>query len=224
MMYEILTEIHVGFTIIALVSGIVAMAATPKGSTLHKRSGIVYFYAFIGIIGSAAGMVCLKYKDLFLGITIFNSYLLFTGYRVLKHKHAKPNGLVWTMLAIFFCGGLLLLVGALKVDDQFFEQGYKWSAVRAFFALLTFYIVVKDFRSLRKKVPDKKSWLYIHMEKMLFTYISLISGVALRLMDHLPVKDAKWLCWIMPYVICIPLIVYWMGKYQSNKVKTLLKE
>ena len=219
-MYESLTVIHVGFTGIALLSGLIAMIASPKGSSLHKKSGLVYFYSFIGVILTGFVMVSIQYKDLFLGITIFNSYLLFVGYRVLKHKHAKANWLVWLMLSIFVGNGLLLFFGSFRIDDGFWDHGYKWSIVRAFMALLTFYLAVKDFRSFRSKTQDKKEWLFTHMEKMLITYISLIAGVMLRILDHLPFKDSKWLCWIVPYLICLPLITYWKGKYKTNKIKS----
>ena len=218
MIYETLTAIHVSFTGIALLSGLIAMIASPKGSRLHRKSGLVYFYSFIGVIVTGFMMVSIQYKDLFLGITIFNSYLLFMGYRVLKYKHAKANWLIWLTLTIFIGNGMLLLVGSFRIDDGFWEHGYKWSIVRAFMALLTFYLAIQDFRSLRSKTQDKKEWLFIHIEKMLLTYISLIAGVMLRLLDHLPFKDSKWLCWIVPYVICIPLITYWKNKYKTNKI------
>jgi hypothetical protein len=219
MLYNILIYIHVGFTLIALLSGLAAMIASPKGSRLHKRSGLLYFYSFIGVIVTGFVMVVIQYKDLFLGITLFNAYLLFMGYRVLKHKHAKANWLVWLALIIFAGNGLLLLAGALRIDDGFWEHGYKWSIVRAFLALLTFYLAIKDLVAFRSKHQDKKAWLFNHMEKMLITYISLIAGVMLRLLDHLPVSGGKWLCWIVPYVICIPLISYWVSRYKSNKLK-----
>lgn len=223
MLYKTLTYVHVGFTGIALVSGLIAMIASPKGSKLHKQSGLVYLYSFIGIIATGFLMTLIQYKDLFLGFTIFNSYLLLMGYRVLKHKQAKANGLVWLMLTIFVAGGLFLLAGSLRIDDNFWVHGYKWSAVRAFIALLTFYLAIKDFRALRRPVQDKKAWLFDHMEKMLITYISLIGGVMLRVLDYLPFRDAKWLCWIVPYLIFIPLIAYWKSKYKSNKVKPRLE-
>ncbi|WP_317896780.1 hypothetical protein [Aurantibacillus circumpalustris] len=223
MIYATLTIIHVIFTGVALLSGILAMVASPKGNKLHKNSGLVYLYSFTGILVTAIIMNCIKYKDLFLGFTILNSYLLFMGFWILKNKHSKANWTVWATLTILFCGGLLLLAGALRIDDDFYEHGYKWSIVRAFFAGLIFYFTIKDFRYLRNKGQDKKSWLYNHMEKMLFTYISLISGIALRLSDLLPYKDIKWLSWIVPYLICLPLIAYWVGKYKVNKVKSLLE-
>lgn len=219
-MYETFTVIHVGFTGVALLSGLIAMIASPKGSRLHKKSGLIYFYSFIGVIVTGFLMVSIQYKDLFLGITIFNSYLLFMGYRALRYKQAKANWLVWLMLTLFIGNGALLLVGSFRIDDGFWEHGYKWSFVRAFMALLTFYLAIKDFRTLKSKTQDKKAWLFNHMEKMLITYISLIAGVLLRLLDHLPFKDNKWLCWIVPYVICIPLIAYWKRKYKTNKIKS----
>ena len=103
-----------------------------------------------------------------------------------------------------------------SIDTERSEHGYKWSIVRAFIALLTFYLAVKDFRSFRNTILVKKEWLFTHMEKMLITYISLIAGVMLRLLDYLPIKDSKWLCWIVPYLICIPLITYWKSKYKNK--------
>lgn len=215
-LFETLTSIHIGFTAIAIISGIAAMIATPKGGKLHRKAGAIYFYSFIGITLTAIAMIFIKYKDLFLGITIFNTYLLLIGYRAVRYKNNKTNWLDWFMLIIFFCGGLLFLVGAFKIDDDFFQSGYRWSVVRAFFAILTFYLAFRDFRYLRNKILDKKAWLYNHMEKMLLTYVSLVSGVMIRAGDYIFFKELKWTFWITPYIVCVPLIMYWISKYKPN--------
>jgi hypothetical protein len=217
-LYEVLILIHISFTSIAIVSGIIAMAASPKGNLTHRRSGSVYFYSFIGIVLTGYIMTSIKYKDLFLGFTIFNTYFLLMGYRMVKYKNQEANWLDWILLSVFVCGGLLMLVGAFRIDDSFFQRGYRWSIVRGFYSALTFYYAFKDFRHFRNKLPGKKSWLINHMEKMLLTYVSLIGGILIRVADLFP-GELKWTCWIVPYIVCIPLITYWISKYKPKDVK-----
>jgi uncharacterized membrane protein len=220
--YEIVTLIHIAFAIVALVTGIIAMTAKPKGSNLHKKAGLVYFYSFIGIMTCGLLMSCIKYNNFFFAITIFNAYFLFTGYRVLKNKNSKANWMDWSMLAIFFFGGLLMIIDVLKIKEDFLVHSYKWNVVFAFHATMTFYFVAKDFKWLRNKTIEKQTWLYKHMEKILITYISIIVGATLRLSDYTPViKDleVKWLCWIIPYLVCLPLIAYWISKYKTKTFK-----
>jgi hypothetical protein len=215
--YETLTLTHLSFTGIAVISGIAAMVASPKGGKFHKKTGMVYFYSFVGIILTAASMIFIKYKDLFVGITIFNTYLLLMGFRAVRYKNRKAAWLDWFLLSIFFCGGLLLLLAAFKIGD------YRWAIVRAFFAGLTFYLAFKDFRYLRHKILVKQSWLSEHMEKMLLTYVSLVSGVMLRVSDYLFSKEVKWTFWITPYIVSLPLIMYWISKYKAKKLTPRIK-
>ncbi len=217
--YEIFTLIHVTFTIIALVTGIIAMIATPKGNKLHRKSGLVYFYSFIGIAIFGLLMVFIKYKDLFLGVTIFNTYIIIMGYRAVQYKSTKANWVDWTMLTIFFCGGLLFVFSAIKMYGIFFQPDYGWGVIRIFYALLVVYIFIGDLRYFKNKAIDKKAWLYNHMEKMLITFTSLISGVLLRFSDYFFPEDFKWTFWITPYIVCLPLIAYWISKYKPKTTK-----
>jgi hypothetical protein len=128
------------------------------------------------------------------------------------------------MLAIFIFGGLLMIIDVLKIREDFLVHSYKWNVVFAFHATLTFYFAVKDFKWLRNNKIEKQTWLYKHMEKILMTYISIIVGATLRLSDYTPIikdMEVKWLCWIIPYVVCLPLIAYWISKY---KTKTFLQK
>jgi len=217
--FETLTLIHVGFTAVAILSGIIAMIAKPKGNKLHKKSGLVYFYSFIGIAIFGLLMVFIKYRDLFLGVTIFNTYLIVMGYRAVHYKRTKANWVDWTMLTIFFCSGLLFLFSGIKMYGIFFQADYGWGVIRVFYAILVFYIFFFDLRYFRNKASDKKAWLYYHMEKMLLSFTALISGVLLRFSDYFFPKDLKWTFWITPYLVCLPLIAYWVSKYKTKKKK-----
>jgi uncharacterized membrane protein len=217
--FETLTYIHLFFTVAAIFAGILAMIAIPKGNKLHKKAGLIYFYSFIGIVLFGLLMVFIKYRDLFLGVTIFNTYLIVMGYRAVRHKRLKANWVDWMMLTILFCGGLLFVFSAIKMYDIFFEPDYGWGVIRVFYAVFVFYIFIGDLRYFRNQSTDKKAWLYNHMEKMVITFTTLISGVLLRCSDYFFNKDFKWTFWITPYLVCLPLIAFWISKYKRKPLK-----
>ena len=103
--------------------------------------------------------------------------------------------------------------------DIFFQPDYGWGVIRLFYTLLVFYIFIGDLRYLKNKTIEKKAWLNYHMEKMLITFISLISGVLLRFSDYFFPNDFKWTFWITPYIVCLPLIAYWISKYKTKTYK-----
>lgn len=89
---QILIFIHASFGGIALISGLISMI-TKKGETIHKKSGLIFFYAMVLYTLSAILVAILpNHKSPFLfAVAIFSLYFVLTGNRALNFKNKKRS-------------------------------------------------------------------------------------------------------------------------------------
>lgn len=217
--FETLTLIHISFTVVAILSGITAMLATPKGNKLHRKAGFIYFCSYLTLMLSGILMMFLKFKSLFLSLTLFGFYLLIMGYRAVRYKNQKSTYIDYLMLIVLLSSLLLYLYDAVKLFDSLFQPDYGWAFIRYFFVGFTLYIFIVDFRFIVSRTSNQSGWLFRHMEKMLISFIPLIGGVFLRYSDYLISKEYRWTWWVSPYIICLPLVAFWISKYKPKTTK-----
>lgn len=89
---KVLIYIHAVFGGIALIAGLVSMIAK-KGQVLHKKFGLLFYYAIL-ISASSAIVVALlpNHKSPFLfAVGIFSLYFILTGKRALRFKFKNVN-------------------------------------------------------------------------------------------------------------------------------------
>lgn len=213
--YAFLTVIHVSFTLFAAVVGLIAIFSTPTGNKLHRRSGLLYFYAYIALYLVALVMLFFKFKTfLFLSTFIF-FYLIFMGYRSVKYKTSKAKFIDWLMLVLLFLSGVGLVFYSMRLLDA---ERLGWLIITYFYVLLILYVVITDVLHFSSIKNNKKVWLSRHMEKMLISYIALVGGISLRIF---PMPQAYfWVMWIAPYIVLLPLVFLWVSKYKKGKKKT----
>ena len=207
--YEILTLLHVFFTIIALVSGLIAIISNPKGGKVHKKSGRYYYYSYIGVILFGFLMLSIKFKIFFFALTLFGTYLIVAGnhYARKSEKIAAKN---WWILSLLIVTVFVYLVDAVFVFYNLEQFGFGWTTVR-----LTFGVIA--LATLIIELSIKRNRILLHATTMLLSFIPLINGLLARVSP----SEYIWVTWILGYVVFIPLIVVWFNT--SKKLQVLLK-
>jgi hypothetical protein len=217
--YRVSVIIHVTLTMVAFLTGIIAMIAQPKGSKLHRKSGILYFISFLSACALALFMLFLKYRALLLGITFFNIYLCVMGYKAVRYKEGSAALSDLLLMGLLAFGIIILFKDGIRVYNGWLGTDFGWVVVRFFYILLIGYILFSDMRYFLKKNKSKAGWLTRHMEMMLISFIALISGILQRTvgaMDYFSTGEIKWIFWIGGYVLCLPLVFYWISKYKPR--------
>ena len=206
--YRILIIIHVAFTIAALVSGLISIVANPKGGSLHRKSGRLYFYFYIGVVMTALIMLTIKFKMFFLGLTIFNSYLIFAG----KYYSNKKENIIiinWLLLSVLVLTIIVYIFDIIFVISNIEHYDFGWIIVHCTYAILAISVFIFELTIERNR-------FLLHATTMLLSYITLIDGILARFSP----TGYVWIFWIAGYIFFIPLIILWFKK--SKKLRPLL--
>jgi hypothetical protein len=205
--YKTALLIHVvsGFT--ALGAGMVAMLVK-KGQRVHRLSGLVFFYAMLGVAASAISISVSKSNLFLLHIGIFALYQNVSGYRATRNKTIKPNWLDWSMWGIAAINSFFML--------------YHQTLVLMVFGTISSILVIGDLRIFIRHIQGqeipKLEWLSQHIGMMMGTYIA--TSTAFVVVNANSFRPA-WLPWLLPTALGVPLIVYFTRKYAPrNKRKT----
>jgi hypothetical protein len=207
--YKILTNIHIVFTIAALLSGLISIVANPKGGAIHKKFGRLYYYFYLVVIFTALAMLTIKFKFFFLGLTVFGAYLIASGnyYSKQNEKIEKRN---WWLLSLGVFTIIVYILDISLVISNIENYEYGWIIVHFTFAALAISVFIFELNFKRNRI-------LLHATTMLLTYIPLINGLLARFSPN----EYVWFFWIIGYIIFIPFIILWFKK--SKQMQELLK-
>lgn len=216
--------IHVISGIITLLSGLASMV-TQKGGTLHRIFGKTFFGAMFIIFITTLGTVFLfRFNPFLLGINVLAFYMTFTGYRVLYRKR-NANGqnaklIDWlAMILATFAGLFLIIWGALVMTGN---TRIGWSSTFgilgiAFGIFILFTALWEDALAFRRPVTDRRWWWYYHMERMLGGMIGAVTAALVQqLGDVALLGQFSWLPWVLPGLLGVVGINYWVGHYRRK--------
>ena len=207
-LYKLMTTFHVIFTLVALVSGLIAIIINPKGGRNHKKSGRYYFYSYVGVVSTAFFMLTIKFKVFFLALTLFGTYLIIAGnYYAKKDERIVDKN--WWILNILVLTVFVYAVDVLFVIYNIKYIEYGWIIVRFTFAMIAMATLIFELTAKRNRI-------LLHAILMLLSYIPLINGMLARLSPD----EYVWVFWILGYIIFIPLVFWWFKK--SNQLQSLL--
>jgi hypothetical protein len=90
-----LHRINIGFHVLsgslALLFGLAALL-TSKGGRLHRRFGRGFLYTYLVVILTATiGLVAFEFRSFLAVVTLLSFYDVFTGYRALQLRGARPQ-------------------------------------------------------------------------------------------------------------------------------------
>lgn len=207
---------HATFGGIALLSGLVALV-TPKGSNLHKRGGIIFYYtmltgAFLAIIISNLPNH-ISYFLLVIGI--FSSYMILSGKRILSLKKLYLGEKVSSKEFILPVTMLVVSI-AMGVYGFILNQQGTIGTVLIVFGAIAAIFSIRDIQLFRSKPTDKKFWLYQHISKMTGGYIAAVTAFIV-VNQFLP---GLW-GWLTPTVIGTLYIFYHQTRFRKKGEKIL---
>ena len=195
-----------GFT---LLSGLAPMI-TKKGSTIHRRAGMVYFYTMVGVVVTAAA-ICLprihEYKMQFLlTIAVFSFYMAYTGRRVLQLRTGE-----YQLIDKVVLGAILLCTIAMFLLQNFILAIFGILLLRLCYVDMKIYLYWDELKRKEHSEFIMKS----HIGKMIGAYIATITAFILNNFhfDSVP----YYVPWFSPALIFIPFIIYWSRKYDKKQ-------
>jgi len=205
LIYKSALVLHIATGFTALLMGLIALVAK-KGQKTHKRTGMIFFIAMLGVSFSALFMSYLKPSSFLFHIGIFALYQNFSGFRATRNKSLKPAIIDWTMLSISAVNSVMMI--------------YTFNIVLVVFGFISASLVFGELRiyiaHLRNREVPKLQWLTQHIGMMIGTYIATSTAFVVVNVNNV---NPSWLPWILPTVFGVPLIVYFSRKYvpRSNK-------
>ena len=198
MLYSIALAVHIASGSSALITGFLAIVFK-KGSTKHKRAGLIYFYSMIFVCVSALTISLMKLEFFLLHIGLFSVYMVFSGYRAIQEKTFRAQWYDWTLLIISLVNAGFM-VASLNVILMVF------GGIGLVLNLGDFRFFVMKIRNL--EIP-KIQWLVRHIGMMLGAYISTFTAF---LVVNITEVEYPVVVWLLPTVIGSPLIAFWTRK------------
>ncbi|HEV7349122.1 DUF2306 domain-containing protein [Telluribacter sp.] len=219
--------LHIAAGFSALAVGVVPLVVK-KGSPLHNRSGLVFYYAMAVVCATAFWLVAFKGSPLFLlFIAIFSFYMCFTGRReILRNRlrvHVERLDYNAAGLALLSAVGMLTL-GIFQLSQSNFGIP---SILYLVFGTVLFSQSSYDWRRFKNAAKSKylkKSWFFHHITRMGGAYIAAFTAFAVVNTRFNEGPYAFWLnlvAWLAPGVIGGILIgrtvKYYLNKQSSSK-------
>ncbi len=196
---------HVAFGFTALGTGVTAIIMK-KGSKHHNRSGLLYFYAIMGVVLTSFVIAIVRENQFFFHLSFFVLYLTYSGYRSIQNKSLLPSKLDWAIWLIGGVNGLAMI--------------YTMSAVMIVFGVITMLNVYQDVRlfytAMKGEKLPKSAWLVRHVGMMMGSYIGTVTAF---LVNNFTYGPAPWLLWLLPTAILVPVIFYWTNRVRKGKME-----
>ncbi len=199
----LLYGVHIPLGVFSLLSGAVALLSK-KGSRLHKKSGIIFFYSMlISALSSLIIAVLPNHVSPFLfSVGLFSSYFLISGYRSLKFKRINDVNLHIDKL-----NSIVLIITSIGMIFYYVITHQEIKPVLVVFGMVGILFGVRDLILFRNPNQLQKNWLKLHLGKMTGGYIAAVSAffVVNQILPNL------W-NWFAPGIVGGVYISYWMRK------------
>ena len=208
--------LHVIAAVSAILVGLIPMIAR-KGGRLHNRAGLTYFWLMMTTCVSGGILLFMHFNFFLAIITLFSGYAAFSGYRVL-FRRTKPAGLIdWIGSLISLMGGLSFVGwGALSLFGIIPGLPTIFAMLGIGFGALLVSDAVQDLRAYRNPPTDKRWWFFYHMDRMLGSYIALITALGVQTISPRLPASVAWIAWVAPGVIGGFLISRWIRSYRQQ--------
>lgn len=203
---QILILIHLGFGGIALVSGLFALIVI-KGSKIHKKSGIVFFYTMLAsaIVALLISFLPNHHSPFLFSIGIFSIYFLLIGYRSLRFKRRNVGSknekiLSWAMAFV----GVGMIVIPLITNGVL-------NIVLTVFGLTGLIFALRNIKLYQNPEKLQKNWLKLHLGNMIGGYIAAVTAFVV-VNEFFP----SFYGWFIPGIIGGTFIIYWIRKLNKG--------
>lgn len=208
---KILIYVHAFFGGIGLITGI-ASILVKKGSTLHKRMGMLFS---IGMITSSLISMPIawmpNHENLFLFlIGLFTIYLVLAGNRALTFKTKHKAQLIDKIISgsMLFFSAIMVILGIYGVLNN-----VSFSILFLFFGGFGLLFTIRDFRFYNADFRPRNAWLISHIGKMIG---ALIASITAFIVAGMGVQNL--IAWIVPSLIGTVYIMYWQKKMKLKLI------
>jgi hypothetical protein len=199
---------HAALGGIALITGFISMVAK-KGKTIHKKSGLLFFYSMMlsGIIALVVAVLPKHESPFLFAVGIFSLYFVLTGKRALHFKLEKPDLRVdkWISKIMILTGVLMILLPIVLTK--------RIHIVLVVFAIIGIVFSVRDLKLFKNPEQLRKGWLKLHLGKMIGGYISATTAFVV-VNEYFP----SFYGWFIPGIIGGFIITYWMRKLKTKTI------
>jgi uncharacterized membrane protein len=209
-LFNVLLYVHIACGATSLLLGLFILLSK-KGTSIHKRVGIIYYYCMLTAALISFPMSYLHSNYFLFIIGVFTSYLLLTGKRSLKKKEVSDaQNMDWALTIVMLIFGVLFIVfGSYKLTHADY-----FGIVFLVFGSISIFFVCQDKRNFTGKSRYKNYWLTTHIQRMVASYIATVT--AFLVVNNKALPDT--IAWLLPTVLLVPLIVKWMIKYSIRAV------
>jgi uncharacterized membrane protein len=232
-MLSSLLFLHIAAGFSALGVGIIPMFSK-KGSLLHRRAGLVFYWCMMLVAFSAVAIAILKPLSdgrLFLtGIAVFSFYLCFTGRRSLHQRNGTSvRWFDWGVLGLMASGALAMLgYGSYLVMKSLGAGSLEVVAVLfCIFGIFSGLNVLTDTRKYLNPETTKygkREWFFAHIIRMSGSYIATLTAFTVVNVGNW-IPDAPFaisiLAWVGPGAIGGILIgrtvQYYLKKFATTQ-------
>lgn len=202
---------------IALLSGVGAIVFRNKVN-IHKKFGIVYFWAMTFIFFSAIYLSVLKSNIFLFCVAFFSYYQCLVAFRSLKlkkiHIGEKPRLVDW-LVEIFF--GIVHVGFIAFACWQLMLQNYSYGIVSFIFGVIGIRGNLSTIKRLRGNIVYKNYWLQAHAGGMIGSYIGAITAFTVN--NNRWIHIPELVAWLGPTVVLVPFISFEIKKLKKTTLR-----
>ncbi|HWB64137.1 MAG TPA: hypothetical protein VG603_11540 [Chitinophagales bacterium] len=200
--YYTMLAIHIASGGAALITGLIPLFSA-KGGKLHRRAGLVFYYAMMAVAASAFVIAVGKHLNFLLAVAVFSFYMNYMGRRVLKNRGGKFMWFDWLPVAAGLVTGVYL-VSTLQIVAVVFGGILVSMAVQDIIMQLRGDEAIKKAAKLR---------VLTHISRMVGTYIATSTAF---LVVNINFVKPGWLLWLLPTAIGTPVIIYFTSQWRAK--------
>ena len=214
--YNLVLIVHISSGFLGLLCGTIAIMKT-HFIKIHKKAGIIFFYAMVFIFTTSTIMCFLKTNIFLLLVGFFSFYLACTGYRVLQLKsiyknNLKPQFIDYAIAITGIVAGISIYILAYLL----FIQGSNFGFVCVMLGSVSLFLGILDIRKFSVIITDKFYWMRAHSIRMAGAYVATVTAF---IVVNIQINQG-WILWILPTFIIIPIAFRIVNKKINNLQST----
>lgn len=206
---------HFAVGLVALVSGATALAVA-KGGRLHRKSGIVFAIAMIGLGVSAAAISAYEGKSVVGGI--FVVYFVFTAVTTVRPLPGTGRMLdIVLMIMILAIGVAMYASGVVVWGLPGHARGGVPAGMIFFLGTIGLLAGVGDARMIREGGLRGPRRIARHLWRMLFALFIATGSFFLGQMKFLPEALQSLPLMMVLGIAPLPILLYWMWRVRLRR-------
>lgn len=211
---------HIFAGIIALLFGAFSIFSA-KGKQLHRRSGIIYFWAMTVVFITGVIVAGFRFNRFLFLIAFLSYYSVFAGLRFLRlkllHKNQNPKWYDWA--AGFINGAANVVFIGLGFYYLFKENSNLHGALLSIgFGIVGLFITYTNLKPFFVRPNKPYHWYLAHLGNMMGGYIATLTAFLSTMVTRFELMN-PFLAFALPSLIGIPLLFYWTRKVELSFTK-----